>query len=114
LALLWGDWKEAYTKVTRMVSAISHFKPRMKCIIDTGSKWLPNDKGKYYPVLKRVFWCFPQCVTGFAHYRPITTVDGTFLTGKYKGILMFVVGITVKNHLMPFAFAVVEGENNDS
>jgi hypothetical protein len=53
-------------------------------------------------------------VTGFAHCRPITTVDGTFLTGKYKGILMFVVGITVKNHLVPLAFAVVEGENNDS
>jgi hypothetical protein len=28
--------------------------------------------------------------------------------------LMFVVGITVKNHLVLLAFAVVGGENNDS
>jgi hypothetical protein len=27
---------------------------------------------------------------------------------------MVVVGITTKNHLLPLAFALVEGENNDS
>jgi hypothetical protein len=27
---------------------------------------------------------------------------------------MVVVGITMKNHLLPLAFALVEGENNDS
>ena len=114
LALLWGDWKEAYAKVPRILSAISHFNPGTKCVIDTGGKWLPNDKGQYFPVLKRVFWCFPQCVAGFAHCRPIISVDGTFLTGKYKGTLMVAVGITAENHLLPLAFALVEGENNDS
>jgi hypothetical protein len=59
LALLWGNWKEAYTKVPRMLSAISHFHPRMKCVIDTSGKWLPSDKGQYCSVLKYIFWCFP-------------------------------------------------------
>jgi hypothetical protein len=58
---------------------------------------LPNEKGRYYPVLKHVFWCFPQCVTGFTHCRPIIIVDGTFLTGKYKGTLMIAVGMTAEN-----------------
>jgi transposase-like protein len=40
--------------------------------------------------------------------------DGTFLTGKYKGTLMIVIGITTKNHLLLLAFAMVEGENNKS
>jgi transposase-like protein len=53
-------------------------------------------------------------VAGFAHYRPIISVDGIFLTGKYKGTLMVVVSITAENHLLPLAFALVEGENNDS
>jgi hypothetical protein len=44
LALLWGDWKEGYTKVPRMLSAISHFNPGMRCVIGIGGKWLPNDK----------------------------------------------------------------------
>jgi hypothetical protein len=97
LALLWGDWRELYTKVPRLLNAISYFNLGTRCIIDSCDQWLPNEKGRYYLVLKRVFWCFPQCVTGFTYCRPIVSVDATFLTGKYKGTLM-----------------VVEGENNKS
>jgi hypothetical protein len=53
-------------------------------------------------------------VAGFAHYRLIVSVDATFLTRKYKGTLMVVVGLTVENQLLPLAFALVEGENNES
>jgi hypothetical protein len=84
LALLWGDWKEAYTKVSRLLHAIAHFNPGTICDIDTCGQWLPNETGRYYPVLKRIFWCFPQCVAGFIHCRSIISVDDTFLTRKYK------------------------------
>jgi hypothetical protein len=97
LALFWRDWKEAYAKILRLLYAIAHFNPGTRCDIDTCGQLLPNETGQYYPVLKRVFWCFPQCVVGFAHYRPIISVDVTFLTGKYKGMLMIVVGMTVEN-----------------
>jgi hypothetical protein len=53
-------------------------------------------------------------VTGFAHYRPIISVDATFLTGKCKDTIMIVVGMTAENQLLPLAFALVEGENNES
>jgi hypothetical protein len=53
-------------------------------------------------------------VAGFAHCRPIISVDGTFLTGKYKGTLMTAVGMTAENQLLSLAFALVEGENNES
>jgi hypothetical protein len=88
LALLWGDWKEDYANVLRLLHAITHFNPGIICDIDTCGQWLSNEIGRYYLVLKCVFWCFPQCVAGFAHYRPIISVDGTFLTGKYKDTLM--------------------------
>jgi hypothetical protein len=52
------------------------------------------------------------CVAGFTHCRPIISVDSTFLTGKYKGTLMIVVGMTAKNQMLPLVFALVEGENN--
>jgi hypothetical protein len=51
-------------------------------------------------------------VVGFTHCRPIISVDSTFLTGKYKGTLMIVVGMTAKNQMLPLVFALVEGENN--
>jgi hypothetical protein len=53
-------------------------------------------------------------VAGFTHCRPIISVDGTFLTGKYKGTLMIAIGLTVGNQLLPLGFAMVEGENNES
>jgi hypothetical protein len=53
-------------------------------------------------------------VAGFAHCRPIISVDGTFLIGKYKGTLIITVGMTAENQLLLLAFALVEGENNES
>jgi hypothetical protein len=93
--------------VPRLLHVIAHFNPNTRCDIDTYGQWLANETGRYYPVLKRVFWCLPQCVAGFAHCRPIISVDNTFLTGKYKGTLMVAVDMTVKNQLLPLAFALV-------
>jgi hypothetical protein len=97
LTLLEGDWREAYVKEPRLLNAISHFNPGTRCVIDTYGQWLPNKKGRYYPVLKHVFWCFPQCVAGFEQCRPIISVDATFLTGKYKGTLMAAIDMTEEN-----------------
>jgi hypothetical protein len=35
LPLLWGDWREAYTKVPRLLNVISHFNPWTRCVINT-------------------------------------------------------------------------------
>jgi hypothetical protein len=53
-------------------------------------------------------------VAGFIHCRPIISVDCIFLTGKYKCTLMVVVGMTAVNQLLLLAFALVEGENDES
>ena len=46
--------------------------------------------------------------------RPVVLVDGTFLTGKYRGTLMMVVVVDPEDQIVPVAFALVEGENNKS
>jgi hypothetical protein len=114
LTLLWRDWREAYAKVPRLLHAIAHFNPGTRCVIDTCGQWLPNEIGRYYPVLKHVFWCFPQCVASFTLCRPIINVNDTFLTRKYKGTLMVAVDMITENQLLPLAFTLVEGENNES
>ena len=65
-------------------------------------------------VLQRVFWCFAQSVKAFKHCCPLVLVDGTFLTGKYRGVLMIAIRVDPDNQLVPLAFALAEGENNDS
>ena len=41
-------------------------------------------------------------------------VDGTFLTGKYKGQILTAIGQDGKNQIAPLAFAFVESENTES
>jgi hypothetical protein len=65
-------------------------------------------------VLQRVFWCFSQSTEAFKHCRLLLLADGTFLTGKYRGVLMIAVGVGSDNQLVPLAFALAEGENDDS
>jgi hypothetical protein len=45
LVLLWGDCKEAYAKVPRLLHAITHINPGTRCNIDTCGHWLPNEIG---------------------------------------------------------------------
>ena len=65
-------------------------------------------------VLPRVFWCFAQSVEAFKHCRPLVPIDGTFLIGEYRGVLMIAVGVDPDNQLVPLAFALADGENDDS
>ena len=41
-------------------------------------------------------------------------VDATFLTGKYKRTLMMAVAVDPERQLVPLAFALTEGENDDN
>ena len=61
-ALLWGDWKESYNQDPRVLSATSYFKPGVYWVPYTGDMMGRGDGGVYKNVLRRVFWCFPQCM----------------------------------------------------
>ena len=41
-------------------------------------------------------------------------VDGTFLTGKYKGQILTAIGVDGNQQIVPIAFAFVEYENYES
>jgi hypothetical protein len=65
-------------------------------------------------VLHRVFWSFAQTEHAFRYYHLVVLVDGTFLTKKYRGTLMMVVVVDLEDQIVPMAFALAEGENNES
>ena len=41
-------------------------------------------------------------------------IDGTFLTGRYKGQILTAIGVDCNNQIVSLAFAFVENENLDS
>ncbi|KAL6319670.1 hypothetical protein AAG906_026724 [Vitis piasezkii] len=65
-------------------------------------------------VFQRVFWAFHHSIEGFKHCRPVLTIDGTHLYGKYKGTVMIVMGCDGNNQLFPLAFALIKSENVDN
>ena len=65
-------------------------------------------------IFEKVFWAFGPSIECFQHYRPVISIDGTFLYGKYKGTLLIASTWDGDNRLFPLAFAIVEKETNDS
>ena len=63
---------------------------------------------------QRVFWSFKPSIEGFKYCRPVMSIDGTHLYGKYKDTLLISMGYDGNNPLFPLAFAIIEGENTDS
>ncbi|XP_010533352.1 PREDICTED: uncharacterized protein LOC104809156 [Tarenaya hassleriana] len=63
---------------------------------------------------KYAFIAFGACLRGFCYMRKVIVVDGTFLTGKFKGVLLVAVCQDGNNHIYPIAFGVVDSENVDS
>uniref|UniRef100_K3XRE7 SWIM-type domain-containing protein n=1 Tax=Setaria italica TaxID=4555 RepID=K3XRE7_SETIT len=113
IALLWGDWKESYGMVPRVLIVMAYYNPGIKWFPHTSGMMQP-DNGIFKHVLQRVFCCFPQCRVSFQHCHPVILVNTTLLTGKYKGTLMMVVAVDPEQQLVPLTFALAERENNDS
>ena len=58
-------------------------------------------------VFQRVFWEFHLSTEGFKHCCHVQTIDGAHLYGKYKGIVMIVMGCDRNNQLFPLAFELI-------
>ena len=55
-----------------------------------------------------MFWAFAPSITGFAHCRPVISIDGTHLCGKYRGKLLIAMATDANNEIFLLAFAVVD------
>ena len=61
-----------------------------------------------------MFWAFAPSIAGFAHCRPVISIDGTHLYGKYKGKLLIVIATDANNEIFLLAFEVVDDETGAS
>ena len=65
-------------------------------------------------IFQRVFWSFKPSIEGFEHCRPVLSIDGTHLYGKYKDTLMIAMECDGNNQLFPLTFSITKCENIDS
>uniref|UniRef100_A0A2N9EWY4 SWIM-type domain-containing protein n=1 Tax=Fagus sylvatica TaxID=28930 RepID=A0A2N9EWY4_FAGSY len=91
---------------------ISYFK-----IWDAKQKAIGNiygDWDKSYEELPKFLLEVQDRNPGFQHCRPVISIDGTHLYGRYEGKLLIAMATEANNEIYPLAFAVVESENGDS
>ena len=109
LRQLFGDFFQSYTELPRLFLAIEQANPGCVLIWKTFDTNMPNTE-----IFQRVFWSFKPSIEGFKHCRPVLSIDGTHLYGKYKCMLLSDMGCNGNNQLIPLAFSIIEGENIDS
>jgi hypothetical protein len=104
---LYGTYEGAYNYTPRLLNQI--------CVTNKGTqvflKYRPHPREENQRILDHVFWAFPQTIQAFHHCRPVLSIDGTFLTRKYKGTLLVEIAADTNNQLLPIAYSLVEGEN---
>ena len=66
-------------------------------------------------LFKRIFISFKTTVDGILKgCKPLIGVDGCFLKGPYKGVLLVALGLDGNNGYFPIAYAVVQQENKSN
>ncbi|KAG5549481.1 hypothetical protein RHGRI_014722 [Rhododendron griersonianum] len=109
IARFFGNWDESYAEVESFLAAVKVKNPGTEYILLSKDTNIPGCL-----TFDRLFWAFGPAIEGFKHCRPVISIDGTFLTGKYKGVILVAVSQDAKNQIFPIAFAIVEKEDADN
>ena len=78
IAKIFGDWEESYQRLRKLLLAYWDQKPGTRFWCHT----IPRDKFGD-TILRYVFWAFAPCIEGFKHCKPVISIDGIHLYGKY-------------------------------
>ncbi|XP_020272023.1 uncharacterized protein LOC109847190 [Asparagus officinalis] len=105
---IFGDWDNSYEILPHYLEALKRENPRT--VYEVSSD--PVDGGERR--FTGVFWAFGSCIEGFRYCRPLLSIDGTHLYGKYKGVLLVATGVDADGGLFPLAFAVVDVKNTEN
>ncbi|XP_074270897.1 uncharacterized protein LOC141594807 [Silene latifolia] len=106
---IYGDWEESYAFLPRYLDALKEANPGTAVHFVNKPTNDPN-----FQLLDKVFWSFGPSINGFPHCRPIITIDGTHLYGKYQGVMLIAMGVDANDQLFPLAFAIVEKEDYEN
>ncbi|CAN1135643.1 hypothetical protein LINPERHAP2_LOCUS8965 [Linum perenne] len=108
--LLEGSLNDAYAKLRSYVLQLMKSDPEGRFILEVDPVI-----GEEYVRFKRIYVGFSCLRKGFLRgCRKMFAVDGCFLKGEVKGMILTAVGKDGNNQMFPIAWAVVEGENRES
>jgi hypothetical protein len=80
----WGTYEASYHNLPNLLHTIVQMNPGSYYDI----KDYPSVEKPGKLVLQRSFLALGACIRAFKFCRPVICIDGTFLTGKYKGTIL--------------------------
>nr|XP_025612088.1 uncharacterized protein LOC112705480 [Arachis hypogaea] len=114
VAVIYGDWEESYNELPRWVLGVQLTMPGTVAVLRTCPVRVGGQVDESQIYFHRLFWTFPPCIQAFRHCKPLVSIDGTHLYGKYGGTLLVAIAQDGNSNILPVAFALVEGENAES
>ncbi|XP_057723973.1 uncharacterized protein LOC130939925 [Arachis stenosperma] len=114
IAHIYGDWDESYNELPMWVLGVYLTMPGTVAVLRTSPVRVGGQVDESQAYFHRLFWTFPLCIEAFRHCKPLFSIDGTHLYGKYGGTLLVMIAQDRNSNILPVAFALVEGENAES
>ncbi|KAE8653889.1 neurofilament medium polypeptide-like [Hibiscus syriacus] len=76
-----------------------------------------DEEGQLLPgkkIFHRLFWAFKAYIEGFPFCKRMIQVDGTWLYGQYRHVLLMALAQDGERNIFPIAFVIVEGETTEA
>jgi hypothetical protein len=84
MKMRWGTYEASYNNLPRLLNTIATLNPSSYYDIKTYNLVSRPEK----QVLQRAFLALSPTIAAFKQCQPVICIDGTFLTGKYKGTIV--------------------------
>jgi len=107
---VYGNWKTSYAALPLFFTVVLHSNPGSVAKIDA---LIVQDLPRA-SVCKRIFMCLKAMIDGWKFARPVISIDGTFLKGKYNEKLLIAMGVDANNHQYPLCYALVDEESAEN
>ncbi|XP_057755296.1 uncharacterized protein LOC130974425 [Arachis stenosperma] len=114
VALIYGDWDESYNELPKWVLGVQLTMAGTVAVLRTSPVCVGGQLDESRAYFHRLFWTFSPCIEAFRHCKPLISIDGTHLYGKYGGTLLVAIAQDGNSNILPVAFTLVEGENAES
>ncbi|KAE8676361.1 hypothetical protein F3Y22_tig00111617pilonHSYRG00036 [Hibiscus syriacus] len=115
MKLTYGDWDTSYNELPHLLQAMKRFIPGT--IVKSQTMPAYDEEGQLLPgkkIFHRLFWAFKACIEGFPFCKRMIQVDGTWLYGQYRHVLLMAVAQDGERNIFPIVFAIVEGETTEA
>ncbi|BBH02543.1 EF-TU receptor [Prunus dulcis] len=100
-----GDESSSYSQLVWYRDALMSSNRGSHCVLECDPKTSR---------FRRLFICYGACIEGFRWCRPLLFIDVTGLESKHKGQLIGATGKNGNQGSFPFAFAIVDLENEEN